>query len=78
MSNAPSAPAGSGQTGSARLARSRSSRALAVVLVLVAGLYLAVTIGARQTPRLGLDLRGGTSVVLTATAEGITVLSGIR
>jgi len=41
-----------------------------VVLVVVAGLYLALGVGPRQTPKLGLDLSGGTSAVLTATAPG--------
>src|SRR3954468_10292658 len=48
----------------------RPGRALAVVLIVVTGLYLALVLGPRHSPRLGLDLRGGTSAVLTATAPG--------
>lgn len=48
----------------------RSWRPLVAVLGIVAALYLALFLGARQTPKLGLDLRGGTSAVLTATAPG--------
>src|SRR4051794_15643006 len=48
----------------------RPRRALSVVLLIVAGLYLALFVGPRQTPKLGLDLSGGTSAVLTATAPG--------
>ena len=48
----------------------RTRRALALVLLTVTGLYLAVVFGPRQTPKLGLDLRGGTSAVLTAKAPG--------
>jgi preprotein translocase subunit SecD len=48
----------------------RPGRALAVVLIVVTGLYLALILGPRHSPRLGLDLRGGTSAVLTATAPG--------
>ena len=48
----------------------RPGRALAVVLVVVVSLYLALVLGPRHTPRLGIDLRGGTSAVLTATAPG--------
>src|SRR4051794_3826664 len=45
-------------------------RALAVVLPIVPALYLALTLGPRPTPRLGIDLRGGTSAVLNASAPG--------
>lgn len=48
----------------------RPRRALLVVFLVVTTLYLAVAVGSRQTPKLGLDLRGGTSAVLTATAPG--------
>jgi preprotein translocase subunit SecD len=40
---------------------------LAVVAVALVGLYLAVFLGPSATPKLGLDLRGGTQVILTAT-----------
>src|SRR5689334_12934505 len=40
---------------------------LALVGVLVVALYLAVFLGPSATPKLGLDLRGGTQVILTAT-----------
>jgi preprotein translocase subunit SecD len=40
---------------------------LAVVAVVLAGLYLALFLGPSATPKLGLDLRGGTQVILTAT-----------
>lgn len=55
---------------SARSPQPRPGRALAVVLAVVVVLYLALIAGTRQTPKLGLDLRGGTSAVLTATAPG--------
>jgi preprotein translocase subunit SecD len=48
----------------------RPRRALAVVLIVVTALYLALVLGPRHTPRLGLDLRGGTSAVLTAKGPG--------
>jgi preprotein translocase subunit SecD len=40
---------------------------LAVVGVVLVGLYLGLFLGPSQTPKLGLDLRGGTQVILTAT-----------
>src|SRR3954469_19480678 len=48
----------------------RPGRALVVVLLVVTTLYLALVLGSRHTPRLGIDLRGGTSAVLPATAPG--------
>src|SRR4051812_49507310 len=48
----------------------RPGRALVVVLIVVTGLYLALVLGPRHTPRLGIDLRGGTSAVLNASAPG--------
>jgi preprotein translocase subunit SecD len=40
---------------------------LALVGVIVAVLYVAMFLGPSATPKLGLDLRGGTQVILTAT-----------
>ena len=40
---------------------------LAVVGVVLVALYLAMFLGPSATPKLGLDLRGGTQVILTAT-----------
>jgi preprotein translocase subunit SecD len=40
---------------------------LTAVGVIVVALYLAVFLGPSATPKLGLDLRGGTQVILTAT-----------
>jgi preprotein translocase subunit SecD len=39
---------------------------LAVAIVVLVGLYLALFLGPAQSPKLGLDLRGGTQVILTA------------
>jgi preprotein translocase subunit SecD len=50
--------------------RPRPWRPLAIVLLVLVGLYLGVAFGSRQAPALGLDLRGGTSATLTATAPG--------
>jgi protein-export membrane protein SecD len=44
---------------------------LAAVLVVVFG-SLAAVLATGTSPRLGLDLEGGTSVILTATGEGAT------
>ena len=63
-------PARPGIRGSSLSNTPRPRRTLALVLFVVTGLYLAVTLGPRHTPRLGLDLRGGTSAVLTARAPG--------
>ena len=38
-----------------------------MVGVIVAALYLAMFLGPSATPKLGLDLRGGTQVILVAT-----------
>lgn len=48
----------------------RPWRALAVVGILLVGLYLAVGLTKETTPQLGLDLRGGTQVILTAETTG--------
>src|SRR4051812_9724066 len=48
----------------------RPGRALVVVLIVVTGLYLALVLGHRHAPRLGIDLRGRTSAVPTASAPG--------
>src|SRR3954451_7119686 len=40
---------------------------LALVGGIVVALYLAMFLGPSATPKLGLDLRGGTQVILTAT-----------
>src|SRR3954463_4211064 len=40
---------------------------LALVGAVVVALYLAMFLGPSATPKLGLDLRGGTQVILTAT-----------
>ena len=50
---------------------------LTVVAVLLVGLYLAVFLGPSATPKLGLDLRGGTQVILKATPiKGSKLTSG--
>src|SRR3954468_14782203 len=45
----------------------RPGRMLALVGAMVVALYLAMFLGPSATPKLGLDLRGGTQVILTAT-----------
>jgi len=40
---------------------------LGVVAIVLVALYLGLFLGPSQTPRLGLDLRGGTQVILHAT-----------
>ena len=40
---------------------------LAIVAAIVVALYLGLLLGPSKTPKLGLDLRGGTQVILTAT-----------
>ncbi|MGH3738137.1 MAG: protein translocase subunit SecD [Micromonosporaceae bacterium] len=47
-----------------------ASRYLAVLFVIVAGLWGLVIYSGQYTPRLGLDLRGGTSLTLEATTSG--------
>jgi len=55
----------------------RPGRFLAVVAVVLIGLYIALFLGPSQSPKLGLDLRGGTQVILTATPlHGSKVSSG--
>jgi preprotein translocase subunit SecD len=50
---------------------------LAIVAVALVGVYLAVFLGPSATPKLGLDLRGGTQVILKATPiKGSKVTSG--
>src|SRR4051794_11524476 len=50
---------------------------LGVVAILLVALYLGLFLGPSQTPKLGLDLRGGTQVILTATPlQGSTVTNG--
>ena len=50
---------------------------LALVGVLVVALYLAMFLGPSATPKLGLDLRGGTQVILSATPlHGKSVTQG--
>ena len=44
---------------------------LIATLVVIFGTFAAL-VAAGKTPRLGLDLEGGTSVILTATGEGVT------
>jgi preprotein translocase subunit SecD len=46
--------------------RQRPGRALAFVALVLVGLYLGLFLGPSATPALGLDLRGGTEVTLTA------------
>ncbi|HEU5035284.1 MAG TPA: protein translocase subunit SecD [Mycobacteriales bacterium] len=58
-------------------AKSRPGRTLALVGILVVGLYLGLIFGPSATPKLGLDLRGGTQVILTATPlSGGKITSG--
>src|SRR4051794_23495295 len=45
----------------------RPGRMLPLVGAIVVALYLAMFLGPSATPKLGLDLRGGTQVILTAT-----------
>jgi preprotein translocase subunit SecD len=50
---------------------------LALVGALLVALYVAMFLGPSATPKLGLDLRGGTQVILTATPlHGKTVTQG--
>jgi preprotein translocase subunit SecD len=46
---------------------SRPGRSLAIVGAVLVALYLGLFLGPSATPKLGLDLRGGTQVVLHAT-----------
>jgi preprotein translocase subunit SecD len=50
---------------------------LGIVALVLVGLYLGLFLGPAQTPKLGLDLRGGTQVILTATPlKGTKVTTG--
>jgi preprotein translocase subunit SecD len=50
---------------------------LGMVGIVLVALYLGLFLGPSQTPKLGLDLRGGTQVILTATPlKGTKVTSG--
>jgi preprotein translocase subunit SecD len=50
---------------------------LGIVALVLVGLYLGLFLGPSQTPKLGLDLRGGTQVILTATPlKGTKVTKG--
>jgi preprotein translocase subunit SecD len=50
---------------------------LGIVGLFLVALYLGLFLGPSQTPKLGLDLRGGTQVILTATPlKGTTVTKG--
>ena len=42
-------------------------RTLIVFLVITAGLFGLMALGGVWTPKLGLDLRGGTTITLTAS-----------
>src|SRR3982751_2219234 len=44
----------------------RPTRMLVALLVITAGLVAPMAVGQTWTPKLGLDLRGGTTVTLTA------------
>ena len=50
-------------------AKSKPGRYLIVVALVLVGLYLGLFLGPAQTPKLGLDLRGGTEVTLTAQPD---------
>ncbi|HET6816073.1 MAG TPA: protein translocase subunit SecD [Mycobacteriales bacterium] len=55
----------------------RPGRMLGIVALVLVGLYLGLFLGPSQTPKLGLDLRGGTQVILTATPlKGTKVTTG--
>src|SRR4051812_46563673 len=50
---------------------------LGIVAIVLVALYLGVFLGPSQAPKLGLDLRGGTQVILTATPlNGTKVTKG--
>ncbi|HWB68048.1 MAG TPA: protein translocase subunit SecD [Mycobacteriales bacterium] len=51
----------------ARAGTPRPGRALALVGIVLVALYLGLFLGPSATPLLGLDLRGGTQVTLTAS-----------
>ncbi len=50
----------------AQATKQRPGRPLAAVAIAIVALYLGVFLGPSSTPALGLDLRGGTEVTLTA------------
>ncbi|HVW80383.1 MAG TPA: protein translocase subunit SecD [Mycobacteriales bacterium] len=50
----------------AQATKARPGRSLAAMALLIVALYLGVFLGKSATPALGLDLRGGTQVTLTA------------
>jgi preprotein translocase subunit SecD len=54
----------------AAASKPKPGRLLAVVALALIGLYLGLFLGPAQTPALGLDLRGGTQVTLSATPIG--------
>ena len=55
----------------------RPGRMLGIVAIVLVALYLGLFLGPSTTPKLGLDLRGGTQVILTATPlKGTTVTKG--
>ena len=55
----------------------RPSRLLSVVAVVLIGMYAAVALGTTHAPKLGLDLRGGTAVILKAVPPpGTSVTKG--
>jgi preprotein translocase subunit SecD len=57
--------------------QSRPGRSLAIVGAVLVALYLGLFLGPSATPKLGLDLRGGTQVILEATPiKGDTVSKG--
>src|SRR3954471_6599813 len=50
---------------------------LGIVAIVLVALYLGLFLGPSQSPKLGLDLRGGTQVILTATPlQGSKVTKG--
>ena len=50
---------------------------LAIVAVILVALYLGLFLGPSATPKLGLDLRGGTQITLKATPiHGNKIQSG--
>jgi preprotein translocase subunit SecD len=58
-------------TKSSAVAVSRPGRALAVLALLIVGMYTAMALTGNWTPNLGLDLQGGTSITLIPKpAEG--------
>jgi preprotein translocase subunit SecD len=61
----------------AATATPRPGRTLAIVAGVLVALYLGLFLGPSATPKLGLDLRGGTQITLTATPiSGTKVTKG--